>query len=461
MLAFFNQPDCVPGCDQQRPGALGHGYGLNHRIVKIMEEIFLDNTTSPFVLQWDLGCAGLRASPDGASGSSAHMVGTASFTPLPKRRGRPRRPVVGAGYGYVGASLTSLIYATNFIMYFGLEGSIMAAAIHAYFQVIPLWLIMIVVGIGIIPLNWYGIRQLDAFQKWSIPIYIILLIGGIGASMTMHLPHSTDWISYLPAGAAIGGGGLLACLGMMNGSVGIQALLVSDYGRFIRKDEFKIGSFFVGFGSQFVCFFVAGLIGIWFGVRYNEVNPGVFFVSAIGVWGALFAILTQLRINVTNMYSGSLSLSNFFEHIFHFVPGRVFWVATTAIVATVAMLFGILNYLGPLLTWQGVFLFAWLASLLADIIVVKGWLKIGTSAAMIEYRPSHLRGWNPVGVVSLIISCAIGTLMVFGVMGSFWASTAAFASAVIELILYLLFSVIANGRFDSVKPLPKEEVLES
>jgi purine-cytosine permease-like protein len=367
----------------------------------------------------------------------------------------------GAGYGYVGASLTSLIYATNFIMYFGLEGSIMAAAIHAYFQVIPLWLIMIVVGIGIIPLNWYGIRQLDAFQKWSIPIYIILLIGGIGASMTMHLPHSTDWISYLPAGAAIGGGGLLACLGMMNGSVGIQALLVSDYGRFIRKDEFKIGSFFVGFGSQFVCFFVAGLIGIWFGVRYNEVNPGVFFVSAIGVWGALFAILTQLRINVTNMYSGSLSLSNFFEHIFHFVPGRVFWVATTAIVATVAMLFGILNYLGPLLTWQGVFLFAWLASLLADIIVVKGWLKIGTSAAMIEYRPSHLRGWNPVGVVSLIISCAIGTLMVFGVMGSFWASTAAFASAVIELILYLLFSVIANGRFDSVKPLPKEEVLES
>lgn len=349
----------------------------------------------------------------------------------------------GAGYGYVGASLTSLIYASNFIMYFGLEGSIMSAAIHAYLPMIPIWLVMVVVGLGIIPLNWYGIRQLDKFQKWSIPLYIILLV--IGIIVTAMHPSSVNWLTYLPAGTAIGGVGLLTAIGVMNGSVGIQALLVSDYARFIRHDQIKRGSFFVGFGTQFVCYFIAGLLGIWFGVRYHEMNPGIFFVSAIGIWGALFAILTQLRINVTNLYSGSLSLSNFFEHVFHFTPGRVFWVATTAIVATISMLLGVLNYLGPLLTWQGVFLFSWIASLVADIIVVKRWLKIGPST--IEHRASHLRAWNPVGVSSLIISCVIGSLMVFGVMGHFWEPIAAFVSGVIEFILYILLAVITRGKF--------------
>ena len=38
----------------------------------------------------------------------------------------------GGGFGYIGASLTSFIYATNFIMYCAFEGLILVAAVHIF-----------------------------------------------------------------------------------------------------------------------------------------------------------------------------------------------------------------------------------------------------------------------------------------------------------------------------------------
>ena len=80
------------------------------------------------------------------------------------------------GFGYIGASLTSLIYASNFIMYCAFEGMILVSAVHAFFPSIPLWLLIIVFGSIVIPLNWFGIKQLDKLQKWSLPIFFIFLI---------------------------------------------------------------------------------------------------------------------------------------------------------------------------------------------------------------------------------------------------------------------------------------------
>src|SRR5699024_6090671 len=38
----------------------------------------------------------------------------------------------GGGFGYIGASLTSLIYASNFIMYWAFEGIILVYAVHGF-----------------------------------------------------------------------------------------------------------------------------------------------------------------------------------------------------------------------------------------------------------------------------------------------------------------------------------------
>src|SRR5690606_37167393 len=80
------------------------------------------------------------------------------------------------GFGYIGASLTSLNYAPNFITYCAFEGMILVAAVHAYFPAIPVWLLIVIFGSLVIPLNWFGIKQLDKLQKWSLPLFGLFLI---------------------------------------------------------------------------------------------------------------------------------------------------------------------------------------------------------------------------------------------------------------------------------------------
>ncbi len=258
------------------------------------------------------------------------------------------------GFGYIGASLTSLIYASNFIMYCAFEGMILVAAIHAYFPAIPVWLLIVVFGSLVIPLNWFGIKQLDKLQKWSLPIFFIFLVAAIIVSFNVSSQYAGNFWTYMPEGVQIGGTALLLCIGMQHGIMGLTALIASDYARFLKPKDLKIGSIAIGFIPQIFCFGVMGGLGIWFGVTLGEANPGVYIVVLLGLGGVLFTVLTQIRINITNIYSSSLSLSNFFENMFGFKPGRRFWVVVGGVAAMILMLGGIVDHLGIAMTFQGV-----------------------------------------------------------------------------------------------------------
>jgi purine-cytosine permease-like protein len=364
----------------------------------------------------------------------------------------------GGGFGYIGASITSIIYAINFIMYCAIEGAIMASAVFEYLKVVPMWALMVFFGLAVVPFNWFGMKQLEKLQKWSLPIYIVLLSTAIIAAANMESLYQGDFWTFLPEGAQVGGATLLTAIGIMNGLVGIMALLVSDYARFIKDGEFKMGVFAVGFFPQLVCFLVMGMIGIWFGVRFGKDNPGFYFVQAIGVGGALFTILTQFRINITNLYSGSLSLANFFENVFNFKPGRTFWVAFTSVAAIVLMLGNILGHIGPMLTFQGVFLFSWAAILVTDAVIVKGLLKIGP--AHFEYKTQQLYPYNPVGIVALITSSVVGSFAAFGYMGVFLQNIAAFFAAVIAALLTIAMAVATGGKYYSKTADTEKEGME-
>ena len=351
------------------------------------------------------------------------------------------------GFGYIGASLTSLIYASNFIMYCAFEGMILVTAVHAFFPAIPLWLLIVVFGSIVIPLNWFGIKQLDKLQKWSLPIFFIFLIAIIIVAANMPSQFDGHFWSYMPEGVQIGGTALLLCIGMQHGIMGLTALIASDYARFLKPKDIKIGSIMIGFIPQIFCFGVMGLLGIWFGVRFAESNPGVYIVTILGLGGVLFTMLTQLRINVTNIYSASLSLSNFFENVFHFKPDRRFWVVVSGVVSIVLMLGGILDYLGSAMTFQGVLLMAWAAILVTDALVVKKLLKI----VPMEYeaRQEKLYKWNPAGVVPLMISSILGTIAGLGYMGTFLQNTATFFAAILASVLTITVAVYTKGKYYS------------
>ncbi|GAB3049711.1 purine-cytosine permease family protein [Virgibacillus ainsalahensis] len=358
----------------------------------------------------------------------------------------------GGGFGYIGASLTSFIYATNFIMYCALEGMILVTAVHEFFPVIPQWALIIFFGSLVIPLNWFGIKQLDKLQKWSLPLFGVFLIAAIVmASMTPSLYEGSFW-TYMPEGVQVGGTALLLCIGMQHGIMGLTPLLASDYARFLKPKDTKFGIFAIGFIPQIFCFGVMGGLGIWFGVRLGEPNPGVYIVLLLGIWGVLFTMITQVRINITNIYSGSLSLSSFFENIFKFTPGRRFWVVITGISAIVLMLGGIVNHLEMAMTFQGVFLMTWAAILVTDAVIVKRILKIGPG--YYEAKQENLHKWNPVGVASLLIASGLGTIAALGYMGTFLQSTAAFFAAILAAILTVVLAITTKGKFYIIKENP-------
>lgn len=353
----------------------------------------------------------------------------------------------GGGFGYIGASLTSFIYATNFIMYCAFEGLILVAAVRTFFPSIPEWALIILFGAIVIPLNWFGIKQLDKLQKWSLPIFgLFLVITIIVAFFTPSVYEGVFW-TYIPEGVQVGGQALLFCIGMQHGIMGLTALLASDYARFLKPKDIKIGSVAIGFIPQIFCFGVMGGLGIWFGVRLGEPNPGVYIVQLLSIGGVLFTLLTQLRINITNIYSGSLSLSNFSENIFKFTPGRRFWVVVTGVSAIALMLGGIVDHLDTVMTFQGVFLLAWAAILVTDAMVVKKLLKIGPG--YYESRQEYLYKWNPVGVISLLISSGLGVIAAFGYMGSFLQSTAAFFAAILASLLTVILAIFTKGKYYS------------
>jgi purine-cytosine permease-like protein len=362
------------------------------------------------------------------------------------------------GFGYIGASLTSLIYASNFIMYCAFEGMILVAAVHAYFPAIPMWVLIVVFGSLVIPLNWFGIKQLDKLQKWSLPLFFIFLIAAIVFTFNRTSLFDGNFWTYMPEGVQIGGTALLLCIGMQHGIMGLTALIASDYARFLRPKDLKIGSIAIGFIPQIFCFGVMGGLGIWFGVTLGESNPGVYIVTLLGLGGVLFTVLTQVRINVTNIYSSSLSLSSFFENIFGFKPGRRFWVVVGGVTAMILMLGGIVDHLGTAMTFQGIALMSWAAVLVTDALVLKKCLKI--SPRYYESRQENLYRWNPVGVISLIVPTVIGTIAALGYMGTFLQSTAAFFAALMAAILTIILGITTKGRYfmkREANDIPKED----
>ena len=73
----------------------------------------------------------------------------------------------GAGFGYMGSTVTSLIYASFTFIYFSLEGSVMAQALSLYFH-LPLAVSYLIASLVIIPLTVYGMTFLNRFHGASV-----------------------------------------------------------------------------------------------------------------------------------------------------------------------------------------------------------------------------------------------------------------------------------------------------
>src|SRR5580700_394704 len=79
----------------------------------------------------------------------------------------------GAGFGYLGSTITSLIYASFTFLFFAIEATIMSLAFEMCFG-IPLFIGYVLSSLIVIPLVTHGITFISRFQLWTQPVWIVL-----------------------------------------------------------------------------------------------------------------------------------------------------------------------------------------------------------------------------------------------------------------------------------------------
>jgi len=109
----------------------------------------------------------------------------------------------GAGFGYIGSTITSLIYASFTFIFFALEASIMAQALELYFG-LPLMIGYLVCSLIIIPLVLFGVTLINKFQAWTQPVWLVLMILPFVCVLYKDPTALSGWVSF--AGQAPGGG---------------------------------------------------------------------------------------------------------------------------------------------------------------------------------------------------------------------------------------------------------------
>lgn len=375
----------------------------------------------------------------------------------------------GAGFGYLGSTITSVIYASFTFIFFALEGSIMAQGFKLYFG-IPLPIGYALGSLIIIPLVAFGMTLLSKLQVWTQPIWLLLLFSPPVAVLIAD-PHAiSNWVGF--AGSSPSGAGFNPLL--FGSAAGIALSLIAqigeqaDYLRFM-PDKTKKSSFgwwlaVLGAGPGWVILGAAKqLMGSFFasvavsrGTSLAEANEPIqmYHAGFTYIFGAGFAaltvatffvILSQIKINVTNAYSGSLSWSNFFSRLLHVHPGRVVYIFFNVGISLTMMELNMFSILGHILGFYSNVAVAWIGAVTADLVINKPLLKL--SPSYVEFKRAHLYNFNPVGFGSMTIASVIAVLAFFHVFGEYAAAYSAFIALGVSFILSPIIAIITKGKY--------------
>jgi purine-cytosine permease-like protein len=163
----------------------------------------------------------------------------------------------------------------------------------------------------------------------------------------------------------------------------------------------------------------------------------------MGILGVVFAIVTQIRINVMNLYSGSLALSNTMDSVFNYRPGRQWWMIAVWLLGVIFYAVNVLQYMNTFLAITGILTNTWVFIILADYYICRKVFKLAPSD-FVEYRQEYLHSWNPAGIISLSAAVFIGALGVLDVYPIYYAS---FFAMLTGPVLHVMISVMTKGRY--------------
>jgi purine-cytosine permease-like protein len=373
-----------------------------------------------------------------------------------------------AGFGYVGSTFTSLIYASFTFIFLALETAIMAQAVKLAFG-IPLWLGYILCTLVVIPIVFYGVTAINRFHRWTQLIWLVLLIvpfyyvftrqpdavmmlvnftgdvsksrefdwlhfgvaAGISFSLVAQIGEQLDYLRFMPernrtnrvswwANMLAGGPGwvVIAFIKQLGGALLAAVAVVGGLAIADAKEPIQI------FNHAF---------------QFAMANPDTALLVS-----ALLVIISELKVNVTNAYAGSLAWSNFFSRVTHSHPGRVVWLVFNCAIALLLMEMNLFEAMNSVLGMYSNIAVAWICAVVADLAINK---PFGLSPPIVEFKRAHLYNVNPVGVLSMVFASVVSTIAFAGFMGELAQAYSWLIAAVLSFVLAPSIAWLTQGRY--------------
>ncbi|QLH70416.1 ATP-binding protein [Rhodopseudomonas palustris] len=375
----------------------------------------------------------------------------------------------GAGFGYIGSTVTSLIYASFTFLFFAIEAVILANALELCFG-LPLPIGYFFSAVVIIPVVTYGITLISRFQLWTQPFWVLLHILPFAAIAVKSPESFVAWTRF--AGEQGSQDGKLDLLLFGTAASVVFALVAQigeqvDFLRFLPRDRrASRGAWWIAMISAGPGWIVPGSLKLLAGsfLAYfalsrgappdQAAEPAHMYLEAfrtvleqpglvLALTGA-FVILSQIKINVTNAYAGSIAWSNFFSRLTHSHPGRVVWLVFNVLVALLLMEIGVYKALEHTLALYSNVAIAWVGALVSDLVVNR---PLGLRPKHMEFKRAHLYDINPVGVGSMTIATVVSISAFYGVFGPTAKALAPFVALVVAFVTAPMIAFVTGGRF--------------
>ena len=395
-----------------------------------------------------------------------------------------------AGFGYIGSTVTSLIYASFTFTLFALEASIMSSAIELYFH-IPIALAHIISAVVVIPLVLFGITTISRLQLWTQPIWLVLLIAPYVAVfikepeslMTLQtyfwIAGSGQDFNWLLFGSAT------TIAFSMVAQIGEQVDFLRFMPELTEKNRLRWWLATIAAGPGWIVFGMVRQLGgallahlairhgiapghaheptqmylVAYGELFND--PGIALATT-----CLFVVISQIKINVTNAYAGSLAWSNFFSRLTHSHPGRVVWLVFNVSIALLLMEFGVFGALEKVLGLFSNISIAWISAVAAELLVNK---PLGLSTKAVEFKRAYLPDLNPVGMLSTLCASIISIVAYLGLFGVYAQAFSAFIALILAFILVPCIALLygrdrylaRDSRLNNQAPLSRCSICEN
>lgn len=174
---------------------------------------------------------------------------------------------------------------------------------------------------------------------------------------------------------------------------------------------------------------------------YQDMVPGWLAMTL----AVVLVVISQIKINVTNAYSGSLAWTNSYTRVTKTYPGRLVFLGVNLAIALILMEANMFDFLNNILGFYANCGIAWIVTVATDIAINKYVLKI--SPKVPEFRRGMLYDFNPVGLVGFGLSAVLSIMTFFGLFGELLKPYSPIVAVVVSFVATPLTAILTKGKY--------------